>query len=116
MRFEKGISQRTINRALETLGDHSDDIIVELWKGLDSRYHFENTDINIDCSTIVIYGPNAELGEIGYPRDFRDQSRPQVEFLVTELQQSRIPFFLRAYEGNTSDPNSTRTLFRTYSP
>ena len=108
MGFEKGVSQRTINRALETLGDHSDEIIVKLWKGLDSKYHFENTDINIDGSATVVNGPNAELGEVGYPRDFRDQSRPQVEFLVAELQQSRIPFFLRAYEGNTSDTEQYR--------
>ena len=98
MGFNKGISQRTINRALEILGDHSDDIIVGLWKGLDSRYHFENTDINIDGSATVVNGPNVELGEVGYPRDFRDQSRSQVEFLVAELQQSRAPSFLRAFD------------------
>ena len=45
----------------------------------------------------------AELGAIGYPRDYRDQSRPQVEFMTAELQKSRIPFFMRAYPGNTSD-------------
>ena len=106
--LDKGLSQRTINRAVNIIGSHSDEMIVKLWEGLDSRYHFENTDVNIDGSATVVNGPNAELGAIGYPRDFRDQSRPQVEFLIAELQRSRIPFFIRAYNGNTSDPEQYR--------
>lgn len=102
--LDDGLSQRTINRAVNIIGCHSDGIIVRLWNGLDSRYRFDNTDINIDGSATVVNGPKAELGAVGYPRDFRDQSRPQVEFLVAELQRSRIPFFMRAYAGNTSDP------------
>ena len=106
--IDSGLSQRTINRAIALIGSHSDQIIVKLWEGLDSVYHFENTDINIDGSAAVVNGPNAELGAIGYPRDFRDQSRPQVEFLTAELQQSRISFFIRAYPGNASDPEQYR--------
>ena len=56
-------------------------------------------DINIDGSASVVNGLKAELGETGYPRDFRYQSREQVEFLVVELQRSRTPFFLRAYQA-----------------
>ena len=104
MGLVQGLSQKTINRAVNIIGSHSDEMIVKLWEGLDSRYHFKNTDVNIDGSATVVNGPNAELGAIGYPRDFRDQSRPQVEFLTAELQKSRIPFFIRAYSGNTSDP------------
>ncbi len=106
--IDSGLSQRTINRAIALIGSHSDRIIVKLWKGLDSIYHFENTDVNIDGPAAVVNGSNAELGAFGYPRDFRDQSRPQVEFLTAELQQSRIPFFIRAYPGNTSDPEQYR--------
>lgn len=106
--IDAGLSQRTINRAVNLIGDHSDGIIVRLWKGLDSKYHFENTDVNIDGSAAVVNGPNAELGAVGYPRDYRDQSRSQVEFLTAELQRSRIPFFMRAYAGNTSDPEQYR--------
>lgn len=106
--LEKGLSQRTINRAVSLIGEHSDEIIVKLWEGLDRRYHFENTDVNIDGSAVVVNGPEAELGAVGYPRDFRDQSRKQVEFLTAELQRSKIPFFMRAYRGNTSDPEQYR--------
>ena len=109
--LDAGLSQRTINRGLGILGDHSDQIIVKLWEGLDSRYRFESTDVNIDGSAVVMNGPESELGAVGYPRDFRDQSRPQVEFLAAELQGSRIPFFIRAYEGNTSDPAQYRDAF-----
>ena len=106
--LDGGLSQRTINRAVKSIGDHSDELIVRLWKGLDSRYHFENTDVNIDGSATMVNGPRAELGAVGYPRDFRDQSRNQVEFLTAELQRSRIPFFMRAYAGNVSDPEQYR--------
>lgn len=106
--LDSGLSQRTINRAVSLIGEHSDEIIVKLWEGLDSRYHFENTDVNIDGSAVVVNGPEAELGAIGYPRDFRNQSRKQVEFLTAELQRSKIPFFMRAYRGNTSDPEQYR--------
>jgi len=106
--LDSGLSQRTINRAISLLGKHSDEIIVKLWEGLDARYHFENTDVNIDGSAVVVNGPEAELGAVGYPRDFRDQSRKQVEFLTAELQKSKIPFFMRAYKGNTSDPEQYR--------
>jgi len=101
--IDSGLSQRTINRAVSLIGEHSDEILVRLWEGLDSRYRFGNTDVNIDGSATVVNGPMAELGAVGYPRDFRDQSRMQVEFLTAELQRSRIPFFIRAYPGNTSD-------------
>lgn len=77
---------------------------MKLWEGLDSRYRFENTVVNIDGSAVAVNGPEAELGAVGYPRDFRDWSRKQVEFLTAELQRSKIPFFMRVYRGNTSDP------------
>ena len=50
--LDEGLSQRTINRSLGILGNHSDKIIVKLWEGLDSRYRFENTDVNIDGSAV----------------------------------------------------------------
>lgn len=106
--LDSGLSQRTINRAVSILGEHSDEIIVKLWEGLDKRYHFENTDVNVDGSAVVVNGPEAELGAYGYPRDYKDQSRKQVEFLSAELQTSRIPFFIRAYKGNTSDQEQYR--------
>jgi len=45
LRLDSGLSQRTINRAISLIGDHSGEILVRLWEGLDSRYHFENTDV-----------------------------------------------------------------------
>lgn len=106
--LDSGLSQRTINRAISLIGDHSDEIIVKLWEGLDARYHFGNTDVNIGGSAVVVNGPEAESGAVGYPRDFRDRSRKQVGFLTAELQKSKMTSFMRAYEGNTSDPEQYR--------
>jgi transposase len=104
------VSQRTINRAIEIIGGRADELIVKLWNGLDGRYRFEDTDTNLDGSAVVFNGPMSELGEIGYPRDFKDQSRPQIEFMVAQLQRSKIPFFIRAYRGNTSDAEQFRDV------
>ncbi len=106
--FRGKVSQRTVNRAVEILGDHADEILVRMWKGLDSRYRFENTDTNMDGSAVVFNGWKSELGDIGYPRDYKDQSRPQVEFMTAQLQKSKIPFFIRSYRGNTSDAEQYR--------
>ncbi|MFA6727754.1 MAG: transposase, partial [Prevotella sp.] len=73
-------------------------------------YRFENTDVNIDGSAVVFNGPRSELGARGYPRDYKDQSREQVEFMTAELQRSRISFFIRAYPGNTSDSEQYRVM------
>lgn len=41
--------------------------------------------MNIDSSMVVMNGPESGLGTVRHLRDFRDQSRPQVEFLTAEL-------------------------------
>jgi len=104
------VSQRTVNRAAEILGRHAGELMAGLGKGLDSRYLFENTDVNVDGSAVVSNGPMSELGEVGYPRDFKDQSRPQVEFMTAQLQGSKIPLFIRAFPGNTSDAEQYRNV------
>ena len=55
---------------------------------MDSRYHFENTDVNIDGFAVAVDGPAAELGALDYPRDFGDQSRDRADFLTAELRRS----------------------------
>jgi transposase len=67
--------------------------------------------MNTDTSGVVSNGPMSELGGRGHPRDFKDQSRPQVGFTVAQLQRSKIPFFIRPYRGNTSDAEQYRAPF-----
>ncbi|MDR1405563.1 MAG: hypothetical protein LBJ20_08380 [Candidatus Methanoplasma sp.] len=81
---------------------------MELWKGLDSRYHFDDTDV--DGSAVVFNGSMSEMGDIRYPRDFKDQSRPQVEFMTAQLQTSKIPIFIRPFKGNASDAEQYRDV------
>jgi len=56
-----------INLALNILGEHSDKIVAKLWIGLDSKYGFENMDVNIDGFAVVFNGPRLELSARGYP-------------------------------------------------
>ena len=106
--FGKNVSQRTINRAMNIIGDHADEVLVQLWKGMNSFLHLTDTDVNMDGSAVVFNGPNSELGDFGYPRDFKDQSRPQVAFMTAELSHSKIPFFIRAYSGRVPDVTQYR--------
>ena len=85
--LDSGPSQRTIDRAISLIGNHGEEIIVKLWKGLDARYHFDNTDANTDGFAVVVNGSEAELDAVGYPRDLKDQSGKQVGFLTAELQK-----------------------------
>ncbi len=57
----------------------------------------------IGGSAVVMNGPGSELGAVGYPRDFRDQSRLQVEFLVT-YSKSPDTFLYPRLRGNISGP------------
>ena len=53
--LDSGLSQRTIDRAISPMGDHSDEIIVKLWEGLDARCHFGDTRF-ISCPAFVRNG------------------------------------------------------------
>jgi hypothetical protein len=107
--IDGNVSQRTINRALGTIGEHACGLISKAWKGLNERYDLDH-DTNIDGSAVVFNGQANEMGMAGYPRDFKDQSRPQIEFMTAQLQRSGIPFLIRPFPGNTSDAAQYRSV------
>lgn len=96
------VSQRTLNRALEILGQNREGIITQLWKGIQSRFEIDDYDINLDGSAVVLYGPKSEYGEMGYGRD-KNRGKLQVEFMVAQLAELGIPIYIKPYKGNTSD-------------
>lgn len=103
------MSQRTLNRGLEIVGEHTEEIICRLWKGINENFDLTDTDVNIDGSAVTVYGPKAELGDLGYARD-KNPGKRQIEFAVAELQTARIPFYMRAFKGNTADQVQYRAV------
>ena len=63
--------ERTLYRILETIGAHKEEIISDFQDILFERYDFEHTDINMDWTSIVLHGNEANLGKYGYSRDHR---------------------------------------------
>lgn len=96
------ISQKTLNRAIVLLGKEREGIISALWAGIQRRFEIDNYDISVDGSAIVLYGPKAEMGAIGHPRD-KNLGKKQVEFMVAQVAQLGIPIYIKPYKGNTSD-------------
>lgn len=105
----RNISQRTLNRGLAIIGEHSEEIIARLWSGINTNFELSDTDVNVDGSAVTVYGPKSELGNFGYSRD-KNPGKRQVEFTVAELQTARIPFYQRSFKGNTSDEEQYRTV------
>lgn len=96
------VSQRTLNRAIEILGQNRETIITALWNGIRERFEIDEYDINVDGSAIVLYGPKAEMGATGYARD-KNRGKLQVEFIVAQLAQLGIPIYVKPYKGNVPD-------------
>lgn len=96
------ISQRTLNRALDTLGDNREGVITKLWEGIRTRFEIDDYDIDLDGSAVVLYGPKSSYGAVGYGRD-KNRGKLQVEFMVAQLASLGIPIYIKPYRGNTSD-------------
>lgn len=55
-------SERTLYRVLETIGANREEIISDIQDNLFKIYDFEHTNINLDWTSIVLYGDKAPLG------------------------------------------------------
>lgn len=101
-RYDDIVSQKTIQRAVEKLGEHREDILQHLYQGILSRFEIDDYDIIMDGSAVVMHGPKSALAALGYPRDGRACDL-QVQFMVAILSQLGIPVYIKPYIGNASD-------------
>lgn len=86
------VSSRTLNRAVETVGENMPEILNAVRERIFSTYSFEHTDVNKDTTFVCVYyrkGPNLE----------------RVNFSVAELcHPINIPIDLAVDCGNAADP------------
>ena len=95
--------ERTLYRILETIGANKEEIISDIQDTLFKKYDFEHTDINMDWTSIVLHGEEANLGKYGYSRDHRPDKK-QITLGITELADPiNIPIGLTIEPGNTND-------------
>jgi transposase len=103
--------QRTLFRVLETIGDNYEEIILDLQTKLTSIYKFEHTDINMDWSSLILWGSKAPLGAYGYSRDHRPDKK-QIMFGIAELANPiNIPIGLTIQKGNMNDQEHFQKTF-----
>jgi transposase len=99
----KPFSERSLYRVLETIGANKEEIISDIQDVLFERYDFEHTDINMDWTSIVLHGNEANLGKYGYSRDHRPDKK-QITLGVSELAEPiNVPIGLTIEPGNTND-------------
>ncbi len=77
--------ERVLYRTLELLGRNKKEILCDILDSLFSTYGFEETNINLDWTSIVLHGTKANLGKFGYSRDHRPD-KLQITVGVSELK------------------------------
>ncbi len=103
--------QKTLYRTVEILGKNYQEIILDLQDVLFELYDFDRTDVNMDWSSIILWGLKANLGKYGYSRDKRPDKK-QITFGITELRNPiNIPIGFTVAKGNLNDQNHFKQTY-----
>jgi transposase len=102
--FDLGkFEERTLFRTLENIGKNREEIIADIQDSLFQTYDFEQTDINLDWTSLVLFGDKCKLGKYGYSRDHRPDKK-QITIGVGELTEPiNVPVGLTVNKGNLHD-------------
>ena len=104
--------QRTLFRTLETIGSNKEEIIAGIQDCLFGRYDFSETDVNMDWTSLILYGDKSILGKYGYSRDHRPDKK-QITLGLTELSSPiNIPIGLTVREGNIQDTTHFKDTYQ----
>jgi len=76
--------ERTLFRVLETIGENREEIIADIQDCLFQKFDFEHTNINLDWTSLILYGDKSILGKYGYSRDHRPDKK-QITVGISEL-------------------------------
>jgi transposase len=99
----KKFDEQAIFRALKIVGKNREEIIAGIQDALFKTYSFEHTDVNLDWTSLVLYGNKAPLGKYGYSRDHRPDKK-QITVGISELASPiNVPIGLTVNAGNIND-------------
>jgi transposase len=99
----KSFHEKVLYRTLEILERNKEKILSDILSSLFSVYGFEETDINLDWTSIVLHGTKSELGKYGYSRDHRPD-KLQITVGVSELKKPiNIHIGVTVNRGNVLD-------------
>jgi transposase len=112
----KPFEERTLFRVLETLGENREEILYDLQHCLFKSFDFEHTDVNLDWTSLVLYGDKCKLGKYGYSRDHRPDKK-QVTLGLAELAHPiNVPIGLTVNKGNVCDVRHFRDTYEQIKP
>ena len=107
----KNFEQRTLYRALETIGKNREEIIADIQDVLFKNFDFEHTNINMDWTSFILHGDKCPLARRGYSRDHRPDKR-QITMGISELSSPiNIPVGMTVRKGNINDQIHFNTTF-----
>ncbi len=99
----KSFEDKTLYRALDILGENREEIMFDIQTCLFNKFDFEHTDVNLDWSSLILWGLKAKLGKLGYSRNHRPDKK-QITFGIAELSNPiNIPIGLTVQPGNVHD-------------
>lgn len=112
----KEFKEKTLYRVLEIIGANKEEIIFDIQNSLFSRYDFEHTNINMDWTSLILYGDKCSLGKYGYSRDHRPDKK-QITVGLSELASPiNIPVGLTIKPGNVNDATHFKETFNQIRP
>jgi len=107
----KPFEERTLFRALETVGANREQILFDIQDILFSKYDFPHTNTNMDWTSFVLYGDKCPLGKYGYSRDHRPDKKQITVGLAELASPINIPFGLTIKPGNLNDMKHFKDTF-----
>jgi hypothetical protein len=78
------------------------EIIERLFRGVTDNFDIKDEVVAADGSAVERESDFGDLAGCGHPRD-RNPDGLQTEFMMAVFQRSRIPFYIGAFSGETSD-------------
>jgi len=103
--------ERTLFRALETVGANKEHVLFDIQDILFSKYDFPHTNANMDWTSFVLYGDKCALGKYGYSRDHRPDKKQITVGLAELASPINIPIGLTIKPGNLNDMKHFKATF-----
>ena len=95
--------ERTLFRVFETIGENKEEIIADIQDCLFRNLDFEHTNINLDWTSLILYGDKSVLGKYGYSRDHRPDKK-QITVGISEIADPiNVPVGITVKKGNVLD-------------
>lgn len=107
--FKKGVSDRTLNRTLERLGEKCQ-FVIERYQRWVKENGLDDKTQNVDFSSSFFEGNDCKLAKLGYSRDHQP-GKPQITYGIS-IGANRIPTALTIQKGNVNDRKHMKKMLK----